>query len=232
MIRRLQNSSIPRDIGHRAVDHVISPIFEIATIRNLPQRIENLSPRDSRYHIHSKACSAPVRQFLHHLPVLRRVHKRYDGRARLQLIHLAHLALETGRPNLQQNVAFRPDCLSLSQSYACSLVRLVRELCFSSCTSLDEDALEALLEEQRGILRGDGYAPLVGVGLADDSNGELRVGNRGNGRYVVVGSSSIAALVPGWQDPRDAWTELLSLLIPLLRRTVERSNMASWCNDC
>jgi len=100
-------------------------------------------------------------------------------------------------------------------------------LCFGACAALDQDALEALLEEQRGILWGDGYAPFVGVCLADDSNCKVCVGSRGNGRDEVGRSSSVA-FVSGGQDPRDAWTELLSLLVPLLRRTVERSNMASW----
>ena len=195
--------------------------------RNLPQCIKHLSPRDSRNHIHSKAGGPTVRQFLHHLLVLRRIHKRYNRRPRFQLINLAHLAIETGCPDLEQDVAFRPDGLALPQCHACRLVGLVGELCFSACTALDQDALEALLEQQRGILWGNGYAPLVGVGLADDSNCKVCVGNRSY-RRDVIGRSCSVAFVSGWEDPRDAWTELLSLLIPLLRRTVERSNVTSW----
>jgi hypothetical protein len=91
------------------------------------------------------------------------------------LIHLAHGAFETGCPDLQQNVAFGPDCLGLAQCHSSCLVRLVCELCFGACAALDQDALEALLEEQGGILWGNGYAPLVGIGLADDSNCEVGI---------------------------------------------------------
>jgi hypothetical protein len=199
--------------------------------QNLPQRIKHLSPRDSRYHIHRKARRPTIRQFLHYLFILRWIHKRYNGRAWLQLIYLAHLALETGCSDLQQNVAFRPDCLALPQRHTYRLVRLVCELCFSSGAALDQDALEALLKEQGGILWGNGYAPLVGVGLADDSNREVCVWGRSDRRDVVGGSRSVA-FVSSWQDPRYAWAELLSLLIPLLRWTVERSNMASCRRGC
>jgi hypothetical protein len=80
-------------------------------------------------------------------------------------------------------------------------------------------------------LRGNGYASLVGVDLADDSNGEVCVWDRSD-RRDVFGRSCSVTFMPGREDPRDAGTELLSLLIPLLRRTIERSNMASWKRDC
>jgi hypothetical protein len=104
-------------------------------------------------------------------------------------------------------------------------------LCFGSCATLDQDAFEALLEEQGGILWGNGYAPLVGVGLSDDSNREVCVWDRSD-RRDVIGRSCSVAFVSSWKDPRYAWTELLSLLIPLLRWTVERSNMASCKRGC
>jgi hypothetical protein len=47
---------------------------------------------------------------------------------------------------------------------------------FCSGTTLNEHALEALFEEESGILRSYGYAAFVGVGLADYTDCKVCVG--------------------------------------------------------
>ena len=226
MIGRLQNSTIPRDIGHRASRDQHTPhSFLALSLSNLPQGIKNLSSGNPRNHIHSKARRSSVRQFLDHLFVLRRVDERDDRSAILQLIHLAHSTVETRRADFKQDIALRPDRLALSQCYAGFLICLIGKLCFRSCSSLDQHALESFLQQQRCILRCDCHSSLVWICLADYTDREFGVWGRGNGRYGFGIGGQDGAVSSG-DNCRDSRPQLLSV-VPFLGWTVERADMAS-----